>query len=202
MNVLAPPSVRRLDLDPSITRFLFLRHGRTAYNLQRIVQGHTDIPLDAVGREQAVAAAELLAGRGGIARIVSSDLSRASATAQAVASRLALPLLLDPDLRERGFGPFEGGPAIPGLWSRDAEDMETLEAFSGRIARALSRHLDTSSSLLVAHGGVLRVLGLMLGVTISDDLVRNAAPLAFSRTDADWQVTDWQVTDLSVAINL
>ncbi|CAH1688731.1 Histidine phosphatase family protein [Hyphomicrobiales bacterium] len=197
MNALAPISVRRLKLDPSISRFLFLRHGRTAYNLRRIVQGHTDIPLDAVGRDQAVAAAELLLGHGSIDRIISSDLSRASATAQTVASRLDLPLLLDPDLRERGFGPFEGGPAIQGLWSRDTEGMETLDLFAGRIARALGRHLDASSSLLVAHGGVLRVLGLMLGVTISDDLVRNAAPLAFSRTDAAWQVTD-----LSVAINL
>ncbi|MBS7700802.1 MULTISPECIES: histidine phosphatase family protein [unclassified Chelatococcus] len=190
MNALAPQSVRRLNLDPSISRFLFLRHGRTAYNLQRIVQGHTDIPLDAVGREQAVYAAEFLFGHGSIDRIVSSDLSRASTTAQTVASRLGLPLLLDPDLRERGFGPFEGGPAIQGLWSRDAEGMETLEVFSGRLARALGRHLGTSSSLLVAHGGVLRVLGLMLGVAISDDLVRNAAPLAFSRTNEGWQVMD------------
>lgn len=190
-------AVARLVLDPSISTFLFLRHGRTDHNLRRIVQGHTDIPLDAVGRAQAIAAAELLAAHPPVHRIVSSDLSRASATAQAVASRLGLPLSLDADLRERGFGPFEGGPAIHGLWSRDADGMETLEAFSGRIARALGRHLDGAPSLLVAHGGVLRVLGLMLGVAVTEDSVRNAAPLVFSRSHAAWQVTD-----LAVATNL
>lgn len=36
-----------------IDEVLFLRHGRTAYNLARRLQGQIDIPLDIVGRWQA-----------------------------------------------------------------------------------------------------------------------------------------------------
>ena len=44
-----------------IDEVLFLRHGRTAYNLARRLQGQIDIPLDIVGRWQADQSAYALA---------------------------------------------------------------------------------------------------------------------------------------------
>lgn len=95
--------------------FLFLRHGRTEHNLKRIIQGHRDIPLDAVGREEAAQAAGAVRALGWVDHVASSDLARAKDTAEALASRHGLTVALDADLRERSFGPYEGEPAGPDL---------------------------------------------------------------------------------------
>ena len=71
------------------------------------LQGHTDQPLNDYGRKQARALADRLAGND-IAAIYTSDLSRARETAEILAERLALPVVADPDLRERNWGNWEG----------------------------------------------------------------------------------------------
>ena len=78
------------------------RHGRTAYNATARLQGQVDIPLDEVGRWQADEAAAWLEARFHPQRIVSSDLGRAVATAEALAGRCGVDVELDDRLRERG----------------------------------------------------------------------------------------------------
>src|SRR5215471_15907621 len=87
--------------------FLFLRHGQTDWNSQGRFQGHSDIPLNAIGLRQAQEAADLLQPLT-IHRIVSSPLSRALRTAAIVAERIALPIHVDNQLSERSFGSFDG----------------------------------------------------------------------------------------------
>src|SRR5215213_2410221 len=89
---------------------LLARHGETAWNSEGRWQGHTDIALSPRGREQAVALAGRLQRLGhAVARIRSSDLGRARETAEIVARTLGVTDLgVDPRLRERGFGVFEG----------------------------------------------------------------------------------------------
>ena len=89
--------------------FWFLRHGETDWNARGLSQGHTDIPLNATGIAQAHAAAPLLRNRG-ITAIVSSPLSRAYDTAVIAGEVLGLPVEIDDDLREVGFGAKEGQP--------------------------------------------------------------------------------------------
>src|SRR5450432_1632085 len=87
---------------------LLARHGQTAWNALGKLQGHTDIELDATGREQAHALAVSLRDAG-VTRVWSSDLSRARETAAIIATELALASPdVDADLRERKFGVFEG----------------------------------------------------------------------------------------------
>ncbi|WP_110183500.1 histidine phosphatase family protein [Nocardioides solisilvae] len=93
---------------------LLVRHGESEWNVARRTQGQTHHPrLTAKGREQAASAARLVAQllrdrRTTEARVVSSDLVRASETADIVADRLDAPVAEDPRLREMALGSLEG----------------------------------------------------------------------------------------------
>lgn len=92
----------------SDARILFLfRHGETDWNRAGRLQGHTDTPLNATGLAQARALAESLRPHR-LDAVVSSDLQRARHTAQIVAEALAVPLFIEPGLRETNVGAAEG----------------------------------------------------------------------------------------------
>jgi probable phosphoglycerate mutase len=84
-----------------------VRHGETAWNAEGRMQGSVDVPLNDTGRGQAQAAASALAHRP-IGAVISSDLSRARETAEAIAGPQGLEVITDPALRERAFGVVEG----------------------------------------------------------------------------------------------
>jgi broad specificity phosphatase PhoE len=149
--------------------FWFLRHGETDWNAQGLSQGHTDIPLNAVGRAQAERAARTLRGSG-IATIVSSPLGRARVTAETVAEALDLPVAaFDDDLREVNFGEQEGEPM--GDWYDDwiagtytPERAESFAALLARAVAAVNRALEQPAPVLVvAHGALFRALRLAFG---------------------------------------
>jgi broad specificity phosphatase PhoE len=139
-----------------MTRLLFVRHGETDWNAEGRLQGHTDRPLNDYGRRQARELAERLA-EDGVAAIYSSDLRRAKETAEIVGGRLGLPVVTDPDLRERNWGSWEGlTPA-----ERDAVEFvgESPQDHRDRMLRAVGRiaerHPDQTVAV-VTHGGSLR----------------------------------------------
>lgn len=85
-----------------------VRHGETAWNAEHRIQGQTvEVPLNALGREQAAVVAAELAARS-VGALYSSDLVRALQTAEAIAERLGLDIRVDTALRERDFGTSEG----------------------------------------------------------------------------------------------
>mgnify|MGYP000626705443 CR=1 FL=1 len=85
-----------------------VRHGETDWNLERRIQGSTDIPLNNTGREQARVTGRLLSSRHWDA-IYSSPLSRARETAEIIASEVGLPGPTPVDaLVERAYGEAEG----------------------------------------------------------------------------------------------
>lgn len=162
------------------------RHGQTDYNKQLRVQGQVDIALNPTGREQAEAAAAVLATMP-ITRIVASPLGRAVDTAQALASRLELPVDLDERLKERAFGAWEGLTAeeIKAGWPddfttwRDFGDpdpektgVELRKDVGLRVAAAYRDHAaqakDGETILFVSHGsattqGISALLGIEPG---------------------------------------
>jgi len=160
------------------TRIIAIRHGETAWNVDTRLQGHLDIGLNERGQWQAERAAEALADEE-IAAIYSSDLSRASATAQAIVDRstqiAARQLRLYSGLRERGFGIFEGQtyaqiatdwPEESVRWrQRDPHYAptggESLVQLRERVATTVttlaSQHVG-EQIVLVAHGGVMDAL--------------------------------------------
>ena len=158
-----------------MTEIFLIRHGETAWNAERRLQGHLDIPLNKEGERQAAALAQALAGET-VDMIISSDLSRAASTARAVAEIHDLPLHTDASLRERCFGAFEGllydeleahFPQAYAQWqARDPHARypdgerraETFAEFAQRAVDAVSRIAEMHRGkriVVVSHGGVL-----------------------------------------------
>ena len=152
--------------DPSeIVTLVVWRHGETDYNVERRFQGQSDVPLNALGRRQAAEAARYLATLRPSA-IFSSDLLRASVTADALARLTGLPVRLDKDLRERYGGVWEGLSSAE-IEERYPEERkawappggESVEAVIERTSAALSRIADGlpggSLAVVVSHGAAL-----------------------------------------------
>jgi probable phosphoglycerate mutase len=140
-----------------VTTLLLVRHGETDWNADGRLQGQTDRPLSEYGRRQARQLADELADED-FEAIYASDLSRARETAEIVGERLGLPVALDPDLREKDWGTWEGLTPV----ERDRVEFvgESTEAHQERMLRALrrisERHPDGGRVLVVTHGGSMR----------------------------------------------
>lgn len=170
-------------------RVYLVRHGETEWNARSTLQGQLDIPLNALGHEQAAAAGAWLSAQAAppLASVISSDLSRASATAAHIAAALRLGApALDARLRETHLGGWQGrswadveardGAALA-RWRSDADFAvpgggESIRARFGRVARALHEAaLRAGSSgdegqggvVLVSHGGVIDDIGRLCG---------------------------------------
>lgn len=154
-----------------MTRIIVVRHGQTEWNVQARIQGQGDSRLTAEGEAQARSLGERLA-RERFDVLVSSDLGRASATAQAIADRCGKPVVLDPRLRERHFGVGEGmtydevDAAYPGAFARvrsvDPDFVipggESRRQFHERVRGAFDSLAEAHSGrtlVVVTHGGVL-----------------------------------------------
>src|SRR5574338_589703 len=164
--------------------FYFMRHGETEANANGVVSGSLDVELTALGREQAQAAARMLACEP-INAVYSSPLRRAWETAEPIAQILRLPITIVAQLAERRRGGLEGRTA--GSVVEDGRS-ESFEDFAARVLDGLSQ-VDSPVPLLVAHLGVYRVLCRLLQPGCAEDLLGNALPLRFVLLcDRRWRV--------------
>jgi len=181
-------AAREFGLLAGRDHFLFLRHGRTAGNLNRIFQ-HPDLPLCAEGFCDADTAAGILR-EVPFDHIYASDMVRAWLTAGRVASLTGKPVAVRQALRERYFGDLIGTPSAGMDWRINPPNGETMLDFVARTLRGVGELLVPGSTpLLVSHGGVLRVLCGALDVNLSVELTANALPLAFERRFGRWCIT-------------
>ena len=159
------PSIWPGGDDSDVITLVTWRHGQTTYNAERRFQGQNDVPLNDVGMRQAAEAARYLALLRPSA-IYSSDLSRASVTADALARLTGLAVQLDKDLRERAGGSWEGlteveirerFPAERATWT--PPDGEPAQAVADRASAALERIAAAapggSTTVVVSHGAAL-----------------------------------------------
>lgn len=155
----------------------FVRHGETAWNAKGLLQGHNDIPLNETGIAQAQQLNELLSPIH-FAAVFSSDLSRAQKTAELAIHPREIPHIINPTLRERYMGPFEGKsvhdmdatyrahspitahlPKEEYLSYKHHPEVESLAEVFQRVQKFLTDSITPylgSSILVVAHGGVIR----------------------------------------------
>ena len=159
-----------------MTTIHLARHGETDWNRELRWQGHSDPPLNALGREQARVLAEALAGTP-IAAVYSSDLRRASETAEIVAARLELPVHVEAALRELDVGAWAGKtldelraryPETLARWEQNGErgwnGGESHEEMAARVLEVIrsiaAAHAD-EDVLVVTHGGPVRALRVL-----------------------------------------
>jgi probable phosphoglycerate mutase len=164
----------------TVRRLVMLRHGQTEFNAGNRMQGQLDTELSDLGRDQAVAAAEVLAKRQPLL-IVSSDLRRALDTAMSLGERSGQAVEVDPRLRETHLGDWQGlthievDAAAPGAriaWRNDARwaphggesrvDVATRGMPMVRELVADQKEWGTDEPerpvVLVAHGGLIAAL--------------------------------------------
>ena len=145
-----------------MTTLLLARHGETDWNRELRIQGSSDIELNELGREQARTLAEELADVE-LDAIYASDLSRARATAEAVAATKGLPVQLDARLRERAFGSWEGltREDVAERHAGERHDGETDDEVRERVLAAIDAIAAAHPGqhvLVVSHGGALNTL--------------------------------------------
>ena len=200
-------------------RLLLVRHGVTTWNREGRFQGHLDPPLDPVGVEQALLLGRRLATEEhGPLRIVTSPLTRAAATAEALAAALRdtgreHAVETHAGLMEIGQGDWSGRTHSE-IARNDAERYaawragggqvippggETLEAATARIVAALDELIsdDGATLSLVSHGGILRLAAAhLLGLPVVEAWnldVDNASLSRLTRQAANeaWQIEAW-----------
>jgi broad specificity phosphatase PhoE len=156
-----------------VTEILLARHGETDWNAERRWQGHADVPLNALGRDQAHDLAARLAGEQFDA-IYASDLRRARETAEIVGAELGVPVRTLKALPEIDVGTWSGRTTDEiqreDHGARDRvreqgygwEGGETPAQMAARVVAAVRKlaaeHPD-GRILIVVHGGVIRALG-------------------------------------------
>ena len=187
------------------------RHGQTDWNVANKFQGHTDIPLNSVGEYQAKHAARLVADMKPTS-IISSDLSRARATAQALADLNGLTINIDPRLRETNCGKWEGltGEEIREVdlvnlkeWSLGGDNPaggtgDRRSEVGARAKAAIEDYLagkDGETLIVATHGGTARaVIGMYLELPIpywsKIGGLSNASWSVLSHTPKGWLLTE------------
>ncbi len=161
-----------------------VRHGETEANKNKIVMGHLDAPLTALGVEQATARAEELKNIQFDA-IFSSDSLRAQRTAEIIKLERQLAITTSQALRERSFGQWEGKSAdeykknfqhlFATLTTLSAEgqknlkladDIESDEEMIGRFItqlREIAVAYQGKTVLVATHGGCIRTFLMHIG---------------------------------------
>ena len=166
-----------------MTKLLLVRHGRTAWNAAGRIQGQLDIALDELGGQQARQVAERVQSFH-LDAIYTSPLQRARETAEAIGTRLNLPVTGDDRLMEYQFGVVSGltweelvaqHPELAKRWVDDAWTVpiagsEGRVNFAARVKAVMddliARHPDQHVAV-VAHGGTFNVyLAKMLGLDL------------------------------------
>lgn len=197
-------------------RLVVVRHGVTDWNREGRFQGHLDPPLSEAGLREAQLVAERIAADASLApaRVITSSLSRARQTAEAIGATVGVDVEPDARLIEIGQGEWEGRTHAE-LEVEDGERYrawrsaagirqppggEPIESAVERV-RSLLTELDANDRwplCLVSHGGTLRIMALeLLGLRDGRSLaldVDNASVGVVSAGGGAWRLERWNDT--------
>ena len=194
-----------------MTRIILIRHGETVWNQQGRMQGQSDSPLSETGVRQSRQLAQRLK-QIAFSALYSSDSGRAHQTARSVADVTGHDIIVEPRLRERHFGVFEGltgteikfnyPDAYARFKSRDPEYVvpggESALVFRARVLGCLSEIAERHAGdmvVVVTHGLVLDMVyrsanGIALSEPRTFGLI-NASLNQFRFDGSTWHAELW-----------
>jgi broad specificity phosphatase PhoE len=159
-----------------VKRFYLVRHGQTAWNSENRLQGHTDLPLNDVGRQQAQRVGEFFAAFH-MKGLFTSHLQRSQQTAQVIlaGNGHGVTPVVEQGLAECNLGAWEGltpleiDAQFEGAYQQwrtqpsrvQIPRAEPLADFRLRVRETLERMVATTGEghhVLVTHGGVIAAL--------------------------------------------
>lgn len=200
-----------------MTTIVVVRHGRTAWNRERRMQGWAPVPLDDAGRRQADAVGAWLADRYEFDAVHASDLLRTRETTELLLSHFDI----DPEdatyesaWRERDIGVYQGllyddvferfpkfglGEAAVEAAAELPESGESLvdlrDRVTGRFDALVADCGPDETRLVVTHGGpIYMLLGHVKRVDIQeamlDHSMNNCGVTVFDHRDEPTVVTE------------
>lgn len=189
------------------TLFGLFRHGQTDWNINFLLQGVTDIPMNQTGIEQVKLAAQAIK-RDDWDLILTSPLGRARQTAEIIYDQVGFDEVLEEQLLiERSFGEAEGLSheqwkqkysnldEIPG-----GESRTQLAIRSGVLLDNVSKQFAGKRVLAVSHGALIRTL---IAIASQDELPRegerlgNASLNVVAHEEGSWRVVNYQLEPLT-----
>lgn len=188
------------------THLGLLRHGQTDWNINFLLQGVTDIPMNQTGIEQVKLAAKAIRAEDWDV-VLTSPLSRARQTAEIIASQHGYTEIIEQELLiERSFGEAEGLSheqwrakysnldVIPG-----GESRTQLAERSRLLLETISQELAGKRVLAISHGALIRTL---IAIASNNELPRdgerlgNASLNVVKHSDNSWQVVNYSLEPL------
>jgi broad specificity phosphatase PhoE len=189
------------------THFGLFRHGQTDWNINFLLQGVTDIPMNATGIEQVRTASKVIS-RDDWDIVVTSPLGRARQSAEIIAEQSGFEEILTLDLLiERSFGEAEG--LDYDQWKAKYSSLDEIPGGESRTdliqrSQALLDTIEKSHPgkriLAISHGALIRTL---LSISSNNELPRNGERLGnaslniVSHLDSAWSVTKYDLEPLS-----
>ena len=189
------------------THFGLFRHGQTDWNINFLLQGVTDIPMNATGIEQVRTASKVIS-RDDWDIVITSPLGRARQSAEIIAEQSGFEEILTLDLLiERSFGEAEG--LDYDQWKAKYSSLDEIPGGESRTdliqrSQALLDTIEKSHPgkriLAISHGALIRTL---LSISSNNELPRNGERLGnaslniVSHLDSAWSVTKYDLEPLS-----
>jgi broad specificity phosphatase PhoE len=188
------------------THLGLLRHGQTDWNINFLLQGVTDIPMNQTGIEQVKLAAQAIRAEDWDV-VLTSPLSRARQTAEIIASQHGYTEIIEQELLiERSFGEAEG--LSHEQWRAKYSNLDVIPGGESRtqladrsrlLLETISQELAGKRVLAISHGALIRTL---IAIASNNELPRdgerlgNASLNVVKHSDNSWQVVNYSLEPL------
>ena len=188
------------------THLGLLRHGQTDWNINFLLQGVTDIPMNQTGIEQVKLAAQAIRAEDWDV-VLTSPLSRARQTAEIIASQHGYTEIIEQELLiERSFGEAEG--LSHEQWRAKYSNLDVIPGGESRtqladrsklLLETISKELAGKRVLAISHGALIRAL---IAIASNNELPRdgerlgNASLNVVKHIDNSWQVVNYSLEPL------
>lgn len=147
-----------------MTEICLVRHGQTDWNYKEIIQGRENIPLNDIGKLQAIDSAKFLSNEKWD-KIITSPLIRAKETAEAIAEFVKIDEIIEDErFIERDFGLASGKPVHEfkkRFYTDDIEGIETNDMLIKRAFKALQEiavNNEEKRIIIVAHSHTIKAI--------------------------------------------